>query len=117
MGSKIFPKILRNFFKQVIERSDGCWEWTGYRTPQGYGRFNLFKGCNRLAHRFSYEAHHGEVPAGKIVRHLCNRKWCVNPHHLEVGTHTENMSDVRSRGEVKQLVLAPMKADIQIELL
>jgi HNH endonuclease len=117
VSSKNFQKFLQKFFRHVIQRPDGCWEWTGYRDGTGYGRFNLFTGCNRLAHRFSYEAHHGKIPAGKIVRHLCNWKWCVNPHHLEIGTHIQNMTDVRRKGEAKQLVLAPMKADIQIELL
>jgi hypothetical protein len=69
-----------------------CWEWQGNISDQGYGRITRnYK--NMLAHRASYIAHNGDIPAESVVRHLCHNKACVNPAHLALGTQQENMQD------------------------
>lgn len=53
----------------------------------------------QLAHRVAYEKHHGPIPEGQHVRHLCNNSLCVNPSHLAIGTNHENVADrVRAGG-------------------
>lgn len=48
-------------------------------------------------HRFIYKECFGEIPQGKVVRHLCNNPSCINPEHLKIGTHYDNVQDrVRS---------------------
>lgn len=70
-----------------------CWEWQAAIDPNGYGRFSVGgRGRVRVqyAHIFSYVYHHGPVPEGKELDHLCRNKCCSNPKHLEAVTHREN---------------------------
>lgn len=85
------------FWEKVPNRAEGeCWDWAGGLDKDGYG--NLRYGNTQVrAHRFSYELHNGQPPAG-VVRHACNNPKCVNPAHLSDGTHQENMDDRRAAG-------------------
>jgi CRP-like cAMP-binding protein len=62
-------------------RGEGCWEWTGYKDQQGYGRLGLGR-KTILAARLAYRLHYGDLPEGMNVRHKCGHPWCVNPEHL-----------------------------------
>jgi hypothetical protein len=44
----------------------------------------------KLAHRVSYEAAYGPIPAGLHIDHLCRVRKCVRPEHLEAVTQGEN---------------------------
>lgn len=71
---------------------DGCWEWQGNRDKDGYGTLRTSLSLIR-AHRVSYEIHKGGVPANLVVRHTCHNPSCVNPAHLLLGTHQDNVND------------------------
>ena len=80
--------------KQRIEDStivapNGCWIWFGATKPDGYGVMNV-NGKHARAHRVSYEAFVGPIPAGLVIDHLCCQKNCVNWRHLEPVTNSEN---------------------------
>jgi hypothetical protein len=72
---------------------DGCWEWTGYRDPLGYGQFR-YADITRSAHRASFYIANGYLPpreTGLTIDHLCRNPSCVRPEHLEAVTHRENV--------------------------
>ena len=79
-------------FLDKVNFTEGCWEWNGSTKSTGYGKIMINK-KTVSAHRFSYMLYNGSIPDGMIVRHLCHNKACVNPQHLEVGTHKENTQD------------------------
>jgi hypothetical protein len=73
------------------EDGTGCWIWDGYCDPNGYGRiYNRDRKRIEWAHRFSYEAHKGHLPAGFEVDHVCQQTNCVNPGHLDAVTKAEH---------------------------
>lgn len=88
----------KRFAKYVDKTSDGsCWEWKGYRKPNGYGSFYI-PNFGRYAHRASYLLHVGPIPEGLWVLHRCDNRGCVNPDHLFLGTVQDNTDDMMKKG-------------------
>lgn len=79
--------------------ADVCWPWTGSTHTQGYGRcWDTRVGKVAYAHRLVYELRVGPIPEGLDILHTCDNPPCVNPAHLRVGTHRENMLDKCAKG-------------------
>lgn len=82
-------------FLKKVNKTDSCWIWTGtcHDSPGrlAYGRF-WHNNKMKMAHRFSYELHIGNIPDGLQLDHLCRNPPCVNPEHLEPVTARENIS-------------------------
>jgi hypothetical protein len=85
-------------FLSKIEKvtESGCWIWTGTVDKNGYGHV-LINYKTLKAHRLSWLIHNGEIPAGQLVCHRCDVPGCVNPHHLFVGTQSDNMQDMHRK--------------------
>lgn len=80
------------------EPNSGCWIWMGaISRSTGYGRFTP-RLVSRPVHRVMFEEVNGKIPSGLVVRHKCDVPCCVNPEHLEVGTHQDNANDKVARG-------------------
>ena len=75
----------------------GCLVWMGSIEKNGYGRF-FVDGHPYYAHRGSWELHRGAIPVGMHVCHKCDVPSCINPNHLFLGTHTDNMADKAAKG-------------------
>lgn len=73
-----------------------CWEWTRPLGKDGRPYFDL-KGKKHLAYRVTYTLVFGEIPEGMLFRHTCDNGACCNPWHGVLGTHQQNMDDMKSR--------------------
>ena len=82
--------------KRVQLTETGCWEWQGVMHHSGYGCFKD-KGKFTYSHIASYRAFHGPTD-GKFVCHRCDNPRCCFPGHLFLGTHEENMADMKAKG-------------------
>lgn len=79
---------------------DGCWLWTGALNSRGYGCIGVGTrdAGTVLAHRLSWGLHRGPVTEGMEITHICDQPMCVNPAHLRMETHAENMVAMVQRG-------------------
>jgi hypothetical protein len=82
-------------FWSHVEKTDGCWLWTGGLDRYGYGRFWNGERYVR-AHRFAYELLVGPIPEGHDIDHVrkngCTHRNCVHaPEHLEPVTRRVNL--------------------------
>lgn len=89
--------IKRLWSKVAITDKQSCWEWQAHRNNLGYGMFGIGQKV-WLAHRVAWLAVGGELPPGAVLLHSCDNPACCNPHHLSVGTQTDNMRDCIAKG-------------------
>lgn len=92
-------KPLRQRFNEKWRQApSGCWQWTGAKL-KGYGLIRVKSGePPRRAHRVSWQLFRGPIPAGLHVLHWCDNPSCVQPFHLFLGTHQDNMRDRDAKG-------------------
>jgi len=83
----------------AINPDSGCWEWTGWIHPKGYGVLPIGGASKKIrAHRFSWELHCGPIPDGLFPCHKCDNRKCVNPDHLFLGDDGVNVRDMVIKG-------------------
>ena len=81
-----------------------CVEYAGARVSGGYGS-RWIDGVWGMTHRQAWEDANGPIPDGMHVLHSCDNKPCINPEHLFLGTHRDNMRDSAAKGRHKNPVM------------
>lgn len=94
-------------FWERVEFSDSCWIWKGHTRGNASGQYGIIDiaGKRHSAHRYAWIIRNGPIPKlrgtdyrGTCVLHRCDNGLCVNPDHLRLGSHTDNMRDKIAKG-------------------
>jgi hypothetical protein len=96
MGRKI--NSLDNIMSNTIRDDSGCLLYMGRLDEAGYARISC-QGKNRIGSDAVYEMVHGTIPEGYEVDHLCHNRRCVEPTHLRLLTHRQNVIFIKTYGK------------------
>lgn len=99
-GPRVYdsPNSDERFWRRV-EKSEGCWLWTGPLDQYGYGRLTV-RDRHAAAHRVAWALTNGPIPGGLQVLHRCDNPPCVCPDHLFLGTQADNLADAVGKGRL-----------------
>lgn len=96
------PPVALRFLSKVTVDLTGCWRWIAtFDKRSCYGTFSI-KSVWSYSHRVAWQLFRGNIPAGMLICHTCDNRWCVNPDHLFVGTSHDNIVDAYKKGRMVQ---------------
>lgn len=89
---------VEKFYSRIpFPSPDECWESSWSRS----GKYKSFRINNKhnYTHRLMWMlVNEKEIPEGMVIMHKCDNPICCNPHHLQIGTHSENLKDMVQKG-------------------
>ena len=95
---QVYCSVECSFLDRAIEQLNGCVEWQGNITNDGYG---VLRGKDKKmisAHRYAWERVNGKIPEGMCICHKCDNRKCVNINHMFLGTRYDNNHDRSLKG-------------------
>lgn len=118
-------KTIQERFWEKVNKTNNlneCWNWTGAKRTK-YGSIK-YKGKLIDAHRLSYMIYYNNynINSTDFVCHKCDNPSCVNPNHLFLGSHSDNMKDAYLKGRIiipqniKQQFITPPSPHIKPQL-
>ena len=94
----VYESLEDFLLKNSNKEKNGCGVWTAGKGRRGYGSAGNSQWGKQFktspAHRLSYICYKGEIPNELFVCHSCDNPPCINPEHLFLGTHMDNMKDM-----------------------
>lgn len=91
-------------FWKYVNKTDGCWIWTGPKFPNGYGASRMSNSGPKMnAHRIAWILTNGPIQDGLHVCHNCpggDNPICVRPDHMFLGTCKDNLADCSAKGRM-----------------
>jgi DNA-binding CsgD family transcriptional regulator len=100
MGIGLEKTIKQGAIKKITNyktnSETGCWEWLGTLSESGYGQVCI-NNVIYPSHRVSYSLFVEDIPKEMYVCHSCDNRKCINPKHLWLGTHQDNMNDMKNK--------------------
>jgi len=100
----MLPSTPEDKFWSHVKKTSGCWVWVGSKDGGGYGCFGSSWLDERKSHRISWIIYNGEIPPDFWVLHKCDNPSCVNPEHLYLGTHQDNVQDKIKRERQSRMI-------------
>lgn len=99
MEYRHFPTRQR-LLNGITRTAGGCWLFGGMKNMHGYGvirAHDIGYKSQQLAHRISWEIYNSQKPGECKVLHKCDTRDCINPEHLFLGDHKDNMRDMSNK--------------------
>lgn len=87
--------MIRLLSKYSLNKSD-CWNWTDSTDRKGRATVTVGR-CRHKSARVMYVCHYRKPVGNLYVLHTCDNILCINPSHLWLGTHEDNMQDMRNK--------------------
>jgi len=100
--TKQAPKLTRRAFMDaaIASETDDCILWPFGKDTAGYGTINI-DGNRGTVNRQVCERVYGAAN-GRLSRHSCHNKACINPRHLSWGTPMQNVHDSIAVGAMQR---------------
>lgn len=105
LAASTLERLIDRVVRNTREATGGCVEWTKSTFRSGYGKTTVWQDGHRhtvYAHHLAYLLFVGEIPEGLWVLHACDNPRCIAPTHLWLGTHHDNMADMRHKGRSRK---------------